>query len=434
MMNGEKDQKKYKRTLKGSRSERNKLSYNQLKDEAFQEELQKIKQVSELIYKEGVSRLLDVTRNDRHKYSSGKLSIGSDTSISSQGKLKGAKLPKIIREDSPKNEDLVKLKKPSISPYLASRISPLLQPLFHVTNYVARAGFKSRIGCIGGKPKIQNQDALIIKPNLQNIKGQYLFGVCSGHGAQGHLILEYFKENFIKKLECFLPTEPKIDQIPKALISATEEISASLSDATIDIVFSGCTALNIIISGNTCVCANLGDCSAVIGREGDIWQEIKLSNDHNLQNKKERERMITNNARIAFDKVVYEDDDDDEEERTKKQQRRIEKIYMGEQTVPGLEITRSIGDKIGKFIGMISIPEIKCFVLSPVDKFIIIGTRGLWKYRTGLEAICIVRHSWESNLIEKSYEDLISEADRRWRANEADKSDITAIVIYLKYP
>ena len=87
--------------------------------------------------------------------------------------------------------------------------------------------------------------------------------------------------------------------------------------------------------------------------------------------------MITNNARIAFDKVVYEDDDDDEEERTKKQQRRIEKIYMGEQTVPGLEITRSIGDKIGKFIGMISIPEIKCFVLSPVDKFIIIGTRGL---------------------------------------------------------
>ena len=53
---------------------------------------------------------------------------------------------------------------------------------------------------------------------------------------------------------------------------------------------------------------------------------------------------------------------------------------------------------------------------------------------TGLEAICIVRHSWESNLIEKSYEDLISEADRRWRANEADKSDITAIVIYLKYP
>ena len=73
--------------------------------------------------------------------------------------------------------------------------------------------------------------------------------------------------------------------------------------------------------------------------------------------------MIANNARIGIE-------ENEEGGGT-------EKIYMGDQKVPGLDITRSIGDKIGKFIGMISIPETKSFVLQPEDKFIIIGTQGL---------------------------------------------------------
>ena len=53
-----------------------------------------------------------------------------------------------------------------------------------------------------------------------------------------------------------------------------------------------------------------------------------------------------------------------------------EKFFMGNQNVPGLEITRSLGDKIGKFVGMISIPETKTIILENNDKFIIIGSFG----------------------------------------------------------
>ena len=418
-MNGEKDYYKQRRTLKETASEPKFNTQKHLKDEALREELQKIKEVSELVYKEGISRLLDMTRNGHNTNSMGLKSNTIDTNNTSAIKKRIKKLPKIIRDDSPISKFLGEPLNPQISPNAMNtlRLSPQLQPLFQVNNSVVRAGFKSRLGTIRGKPKLQNQDSLAIKPNLQNIRGQYLFGVCDGHGAQGHLISEYVKEQIVKSVEFLLPAEPKIEQIPKSLSSAYDQISNSLSNASIDIIFSVCTTLTIIISGNNCICANLGDCKAVLGREGEIWQALPLSSEHNLQNKKERERMIANNARIGIE-------ENEEGGGT-------EKIYMGDQKVPGLDITRSIGDKIGKFIGMISIPETKSFVLQPEDKFIIIGTQGLWKYITGLEAVCIVRLSWEDNRIEKSCEDLVSEADRRWKTNENDKEDITAIVIYL---
>ena len=99
----------------------------------------------------------------------------------------------------------------------------------------------------------------------------------------------------------------------------------------------------------------------------------------------------------------------------------IEKFYMGNEDVPGLDITRSIGDKIGKYIGMIFTPEIKQYVIQPEDKFVIIGTSGLWKYLTPNDAVSIVKHSWEINKVEQSCDDLVNEASRRWKDQEIDK-------------
>ena len=272
MMNGEKDYYKQRRTLKETASEPKFNTQKHLKDEALREELQKIKEVSELVYKEGISRLLDMTRNGHNTNSMGLKSNTIDTNNTSAIKKRIKKLPKIIRDDSPISKFLGEPLNPQISPNAMNtlRLSPQLQPLFQVNNSVVRAGFKSRVGTIRGKPKLQNQDSLAIKPNLQNIRGQYLFGVCDGHGAQGHLISEYVKEQIVKSVEFLLPAEPKIEQIPKSLSSAYDQISNSLSNASIDIIFSGCTTLTIIISGNNCICANLGDCKAVLGREGEI--------------------------------------------------------------------------------------------------------------------------------------------------------------------
>ena len=385
----------------------------------LKEEMSRMKEISEIAYKEGITRLLEAARQNGNTSvltRDSQIPSSNNTSLLSTVRVRTKRLPKISRDESP-TERLSK-NAPSSPPNNPSpahlpRNSPQLQPLFTVSNCVARAAFKSRVGSVRGKPKLHNQDCLIVKQNLQNIRGQYLFGVCDGHGAQGHAISEYFKEQIVQTAELLMPFEPKTDQIQKALISATEKVANSLASTQIDIIFSGWSTL---------VCSNLGNCRAVIGRGGEKWQSIQLNVEHTLQNKKERERMISNNARIAVDS---EDNGEGEG---------VEKIYMGNQDVPGLEITRSIGDKIGKFIGMISVPETKAFTLQSDDKFIIIGTQGLWKFMTGIEAVCIVRYSWESNEIEQSCKDLVDEADRRWKGSGMDKEDITVVVVYLNVP
>jgi serine/threonine protein phosphatase PrpC len=391
------------------------------------EEFSRMKDLSEIAYKEGIARLLEITKQKqnvtvlaREQVAAPSVDLSSNTSMMSSARVRVKKLPKLTSEDAPSH--LSDTPHPVANSTLLQntmRASPQLQPIFTVTNSVARAGFKSRVGSIRGKPKLHNQDCILIKPNLQNVRGQYLFGVCDGHGAQGHTISEFIKEQFVPALELLLPFEARAEQIQKALSSAVDKISNGLASTATDIVFSGSTMLSVLISGSTLVCANVGNCRAFVGREEEKWTAVPLNAEHTVQNRKERERMLANNARIAVEC--------DENGQTIG----VEKIYMGNQDVPGLEITRSIGDKIGKFIGMISTPEIKTYGLQPEDKFVIIGTTGLWKVMTGTEAICIVRYSWESNKIEQSCEDLISEADRRWKASGSDKEDITAVVVYL---
>ena len=397
----------------------------------LKEEMSRMKEISEFAYKEGITRLLEMARQKGNTSILAKdplvpsTNISNNTSLLSTARVRRKKLPKISRDESPSEKSSKKTPgspPTNPSPPHLPRNSPHLQPLFTVSNCIARAAFKSRVGSVRGKPKLHNQDGLIVKQNLQNIRGQYLFGVCDGHGAQGQAISDYFKEQFVQTVELLLPFEPKPDQIQKALIGATEKVANSLAGTQIDIVFSGCTCLNVVVSGNNLVCANLGNCRAVIGRGAEKWQSLALNVEHTLQNRKERERMIANNARIAVDTGENGEADG------------VERIYMGNQDVPGLEITRSIGDKIGKFIGMISVPETKAFVLQADDKFVIIGTQGLWKYMTGIEAVCIVRYSWESNEIEQSCKDLVDEAERRWKSSGNDKEDITVVVVYLNVP
>ena len=339
---------------------------------------------------------------------------------------KPSKLPKLqpLTHESPSIKLLPDLNHNNISAFLntttSSKSTPQLVPFFTVTNSVTRAGFKSRVGSIKGKPKLKNQDSVIIQANLMKIRGQYLFGVCDGHGQNGHLISEHIKDNFSNLLQLHLPPEPNSDSAKNALIQATLKMEDSLKSTKIDRTFSGSTMITVLITGSTVLTASLGDCKAVVGNSASRWQAVPLYCLHNLQNKKERDRLVKNHARIAVE-VVEETGE----------VIGSEKAYMGEENTPGLEITRSIGDKIGKYIGVSSTPELKEYQLTPDDKFIIIGSSGLWKVLTDIEAVLITRVGWEEKKVDMACEDLISEATRRWQSQDKDKEDISVIVVFL---
>ena len=93
-------------------------------------------------------------------------------------------------------------------------------------------------------------------------------------------------------------------------------------------------------------------------------------------------------------------------------------------------MTRSIGDKISKAIGVTSDPEIVTRRLKTNDKFIILASDGVWEYTSNQEAVDIVSKFWEENRIEDAAVALVSDAVKRWKKEEY-VDDITVVIIFL---
>ena len=55
------------------------------------------------------------------------------------------------------------------------------------------------------------------------------------------------------------------------------------------------------------------------------------------------------------------------------------RVWLKSKQVPGLAMTRSIGDMAAVSVGVTAEPEIKVFAnLSPADKFLVIASDGIW--------------------------------------------------------
>jgi serine/threonine protein phosphatase PrpC len=58
--------------------------------------------------------------------------------------------------------------------------------------------------------------------------------------------------------------------------------------------------------------------------------------------------------------------------------------------MPGLAMSRSLGDQIAHSVGVSSIPEIKTFLVGVDDKFVIIGSDGVFEFLTNEDLARIV--------------------------------------------
>lgn len=103
-----------------------------------------------------------------------------------------------------------------------------------------------------------------------------------------------------------------------------------------------------------------------------------------------------------------------------------------EPAVPGLAMTRSIGDKVASQIGLIYKPEILEHRLTYNDKFIILATDGLWEFISSKKAVEIVGKHWQLGKIADACEELVTRATKKWKAEDDIVDDITVMIVYLK--
>lgn len=269
----------------------------------------------------------------------------------------------------------------------------------------------TQTGFIPGNTAKVNQDSFFEHVNFANYPDLYLFGVCDGHGFYGGEVSGFVKQ----RLPVLLSQDPLIYTNPKkALTTNILRCNAELSQINLDVNFSGTTLVLVLIKGSVLYCANVGDSRALVARQindiqnststGRHWMSIALSRDHKPDDKNESVRIEKCNGRVES----YQDENGNPVGPAR--------VWLKNQDLPGLAMSRSLGDAVAASVGVIPDPEILEFLLTSEDKFIVIGSDGVFEFLSNEEVVKIVVPYWKLKDVQGSCEALWKESNLRWKS------------------
>ncbi|KAL0583540.1 hypothetical protein ABG067_006564 [Albugo candida] len=299
-----------------------------------------------------------------------------------------------------------------------------------------RWGSCSRAGKDSLLRRKENQDSFCVSDGI----GQWnatLFIVLDGHGPEGAFVSHYVREEFCKHITQAL--EPVhtgslcVEDVATFLRQAFEKAATIVSDrllqySALDISISGTTATAMLVTGEHCIFANIGDSRSVWAhapksKSDGSYQLVFETQDHKPDLEPERMRIEASQGRV-FEWGSY-------------------RVWIQDIDMPGLAMSRSFGDGIARTVGVISVPDVTC--LSRLEdnrpsngdviprSFVILASDGVWEFMTSEECVvcvstCILSFQMTP---QETCDTLVAEAIRRWEEEEDVIDDVTAIVIYL---
>ena len=286
----------------------------------------------------------------------------------------------------------------------------------------------THVGFDGEEPKENNQDNYFIFKNFAENKDYIYFSVCDGHGVEGHFVSEFIKEVLPYYMSENLKNRDILSDSNKELIHQiiTDTFiivnNMLVSNEEINSLFSGSTCVSIIYTPQRLIVPNIGDSRAVLGRfdkNTGKYKAIELSRDHKPTEKDEAKRIYENNGRIQ---PFTEDGEFVGPQR----------VWIKEEEVPGLAMTRSFGDRVAATVGVMSEPEIKEFDFDENDKYMIIASDGIWEFISSQECIDIIQKYYENNDLKGCCEYLYQESSKRWLKEEEVIDDTTLILVFFE--
>jgi len=302
-------------------------------------------------------------------------------------------------------------------------------------NIIKEFGALTRAGTDeNGEQKI-NQDAYICETNVNNIKEFNMFGVLDGHGPQGHFVSELASHliptQIMNQPEIKLNTDIEIiynnlkdndfDIIKQAFIYANDKLEID----NFDVNESGTTCVLIIQIGTHLICANVGDSRAIIAfdEENDndlnFLRTLPLSIDYKPEIPEEKARILM--AGGVVDKIKdntglgvgpY-------------------RVFAPGKDYPGLAMSRSIGDLIGKKLGVIAEPGISEYIIDKNTKFVILCSDGVWEFLDNEMVKNVGKQFYLNSNAKELCQELISRSVIEWKTNDEITDDITAVVAFF---
>jgi serine/threonine protein phosphatase PrpC len=238
------------------------------------------------------------------------------------------------------------------------------------TNIVTKFAFATRVGYSPNNPFKVNQDAFILAPNILNVQWMHYFGVCDGHGQNGKDVSSMIKQKLPAYLEQYLYST-KLN-IRESLSNSFLECNKKLmNNGKFDVHLSGSTWCTCLFYGNHMYWANSGDSRAVIVGKDPESQELIVkatSRDHKPNETDEAKRILKIGGRIE----AFQDYDGKPIGPLR--------VWLKKEDIPGLAMTRSMGDGWAQEAGVIPDAEIFEFILDLTDMYIIIASDGVWEF------------------------------------------------------
>ena len=146
---------------------------------------------------------------------------------------------------------------------------------------------------------------------------------------------------------------------------------------------------------------------------------IQLSRDHKPELKDEKDRILSMEGRI--------------ERKPKNAKFGPFRIWLKEQDIPGLSVSRAFGDLIAKSVGVIAEPEINDWNIDDCDgKCVVIASDGVWEFVSNDKVRDIVVNC--ENLEDKEKictQEIADYAKKVWVMNNEIVDDITVTVIFF---
>ena len=273
-----------------------------------------------------------------------------------------------------------------------------------------------------------NQDNFFIYRNFINNPEYVFLGVCDGHGLYGHLVSSFLANTLPQNMNdnIFIKNITDLTINFKLISSTITDIFISTNiqlseEKRIDITYSGATCVSAIITSSKIICANVGDSRCVLGKfNGEKWFSKNLSKDHKPNIPEEYNRIIKAGGRVE----TYKD--------SEKNCIGPNRVWLKNEDTPGLAMSRSFGDEIAHSIGVISEPEIIESYLLKEDKFVIVGSDGLWEFISSDDVVNMVKDFYLKDDIQGALDFLYNESVKRWVVEEGVVDDVTILIVFLK--
>lgn len=240
----------------------------------------------------------------------------------------------------------------------------------------------------------------LTQTNKKNGAGVHVLGVFDGHG--GIACAEYCAQHLL----CQLHHSWSALSLDRSAASVASALKSTFVSLDYNFMFnnfqtsdnSGCTAIVALMVGKELHVASVGDCRAIVSRNGKAHA---LCTDHNADNNNEKARIL-----MAGGKIYLAADNTNR--------------VNGQ-----IQVTRSIGDRLMKKHGLISEPSVQKYTISDDDEFLILATDGVWDVISDQGAVDIAQNSAKST-------DILCKRLQQAALDAGSKDNISVAVVLFR--